>query len=105
MDNCGRENKNKDIMAYCSFLVDCGLFSKVEVTFLPVGHTHEDIDQLFSVFSAYFKCHNAITINELKKNIITASSKVKLVTHIEQVAQIKQMMQEQHWIEPVFGNF
>ena len=36
----------------------------IELSFLPVGHTHTDIDQLFSIFSNYLKSNNAITINE-----------------------------------------
>ena len=35
-------------MAYCNMLVDLGVFERVELNFLPVGHTHCDVDQLFS---------------------------------------------------------
>lgn len=105
MDNCGKENKNKDVVSYCSYLVDCGLFAKVELAYLPVGHTHEDIDQFFFVLGCYFKTHNALTVNELKNNIFKASNKVKLVHHIESVAQFKQMMEANNWIEQLNGKF
>lgn len=48
LDNCVRENKNKALMAYLSWLVLRKVFTSVEVSFLPVGHTHEDIDQVWS---------------------------------------------------------
>ena len=30
--------------AFCKFLVGSGIFDRVEVSRLPVGHTYEDID-------------------------------------------------------------
>jgi hypothetical protein len=48
LDNTGSDNKNYGVMAYLQNLVACGVFFKIKVSFLPVGHTHEDIDQYFS---------------------------------------------------------
>jgi hypothetical protein len=48
MDNTCKDNKNRFVFAYCNMLVDMGLFERVEINFLPVGHTHCDVDQLFS---------------------------------------------------------
>jgi hypothetical protein len=48
-DNCFKENKNKFVLAFCALLVLIGWFHDVYLSFLPKGHTHEDIDQLFSV--------------------------------------------------------
>ena len=47
-DNCAGENKNRYLMGYLSWLVHQGAFDHIYFNFLPVGHTHEDIDQLFS---------------------------------------------------------
>ena len=44
----GREVKNIFVLFFCTLVVGAGLFEKVKLSFLPVGHTHEDIDQLFS---------------------------------------------------------
>jgi hypothetical protein len=55
LDNCGRENKNKAVMAYVSWLINRKIFISVEVSFLPVGHTHEDIDQVWSRTSIAMK--------------------------------------------------
>ena len=48
VDNCTRENKNTAVMAYLSWLVERGVFDRIEVSFLPVGHTHNECDQVGS---------------------------------------------------------
>jgi hypothetical protein len=55
-DNC-KENKNKYVFTYISLLVQQGLFSKIEVFFLIVGHTHASIDQFFSILSKRISKH------------------------------------------------
>ena len=47
-DNCAQENKNRFLLAFCSLLLKWKLFDEVTLSFLPVGHTHEDVDQIFS---------------------------------------------------------
>ena len=59
LDNTSKGNKCKEIVGYCGWLVDWKVFKKIIVSFLPVGHTHEDIDQFFSRLAIYLKCHNA----------------------------------------------
>jgi hypothetical protein len=41
------------VFAYLKSLVDCGVFENIYVSFLPVGHTHCDIDQMFSRIAVY----------------------------------------------------
>lgn len=43
----GPENACKTFYAACDLLTRIGLFQKVQVSRLPVGHTHEDIDAMF----------------------------------------------------------
>jgi hypothetical protein len=50
-DNCSGENKNQVTMTFLCILVHFGVFNKIKVSFLQVGHTHEDIDQMFSRLS------------------------------------------------------
>jgi hypothetical protein len=45
----GPENTAKAFYAMLDQLVKLGVFRKIEVCRLPVGHTHEDIDALFGV--------------------------------------------------------
>lgn len=37
LDNCWRENKNKTMFGYLSWLVETGVFNRVECGFFPVG--------------------------------------------------------------------
>ena len=51
LDNTSRENKNQVLFGYLNMLVELGIFKKIKVDFLLVGHTHDHIDQMFSHFS------------------------------------------------------
>lgn len=51
LDNCGRDNKNQLTFAFLGWLVHLGIFQEIQLNFLPVGHTHCEIDQHFSVIS------------------------------------------------------
>ena len=97
LDNCSGDNKNYAILAFCNFLVDQGVFEQVEVGFLPVGHTHEDIDQGFSVlsrhlrkvdclsFSSFVKEDRAAFNNPLKKpHVVLVNVKRDFKSWIEQ---------------------
>jgi hypothetical protein len=64
-DNCGRENKNVYILALCGTLVALGIFKEIQLSFLIVGHTHEDIDQRFSTISSALKRQDIHSLKEL----------------------------------------
>jgi hypothetical protein len=55
LDNCSGDNKNYVVTGFLNLLVAKGVFETIEVGYLPVGHTHEDIDQVFSVLSRKLK--------------------------------------------------
>jgi hypothetical protein len=48
LDNCARENKNTYLLMFLVWLVERNIFDIIYVSFLPVGHTHFDPDQLAS---------------------------------------------------------
>ncbi|XP_071500356.1 uncharacterized protein [Diadema antillarum] len=75
MDNCGRENKNQCILGLCALLVELDVFKKVKLCFLMKGHTHEDIDQLFSRISTHTSKHNIPTLSSLLSHIPKSYSK------------------------------
>ena len=60
----GSENKNKWMISYLSLLVEIGMFDLIKMSFLPVGHTHEDIDQAFSRIAVHLNRHDAIAMDE-----------------------------------------
>jgi len=101
MDNCTRENKNKWVLAYLSWLVQRGVFETIELSFLPVGHTHEDIDQLFSRLAVYLRGHDAIDRTMLYEGIRKAFHQfghTPICSHLESVACLRSLL-EPHMLE------
>jgi hypothetical protein len=72
LDNTSKDNKNVYVKAFLSFLVLRGIFEEIHVNYLPVGHTHEDIDQLFSVLTYALKYSNAYTFPQWKEVVCGA---------------------------------
>ena len=64
-DNCTRENKNRFFTSYLELLVRKGVFREVHLSFLPIGHTHSDIDQAFSSVATRFRLERAITSQDM----------------------------------------
>ena len=65
LDNCAGENKNRYLFAYLSMLVARGVFKTIQLGFLMVGHTHEDIDAMFSRFSEKLRVTQTYTLPHL----------------------------------------
>ena len=62
LDNCFRENKNTYVFVYLVWLIERAVFKEIFVSFLPVGHTHFDADQLASRISVAIKNIDVTTI-------------------------------------------
>ncbi|GBG82102.1 hypothetical protein CBR_g34382 [Chara braunii] len=88
LDNTSKENKNKFVLSYLVFLVKMRVFSKVKLNFLLVGHTHEDIDQMFSCFSRKQAAHGTFDLLELQ-HVIRESYKVEQDhgVHVEEMTK------------------
>jgi len=86
VDNTTRENKNRYFMSYVESLVAWGVVKEAQVSFLPVGHTHEDIDQLFSRTSIHFKTHAAHSMEEMMEGLR------KCISPTPQVSAMKNMI-------------
>ncbi|VDI31378.1 Hypothetical predicted protein [Mytilus galloprovincialis] len=71
-DNCFRENKNRFILSFLELLVHRRVFYEIQLSFLYVGHTHEDIDQMFSVFADRLRHTDATTLPELHQHVYNA---------------------------------
>lgn len=59
LDNTTKQCKSQYVLGFLALLVAWGVFREVVVSFLPVGHTHEDIDQLFSRIALYLRKNDA----------------------------------------------
>ena len=95
MDNCGHQ-KNKYMMAYLTHLIATHQFENITLSFLEKGHTHEDIDQAFSVLSGAFKRSTCHTPSEFRDQIHAAfphtpginearGGSTRMFTHVEQI--------------------
>ena len=51
LDNCAGSNKNSYLFSYLAWLVERDVFTVIYVSFLPVGHTHNGPDRIFSRIS------------------------------------------------------
>lgn len=54
MDNAS-DQKSREFLGFLGYLIQKKVFTKIKLSYLVVGHTHEDIDQYFSVISKHFK--------------------------------------------------
>ena len=68
----GPENTSKVSYALNEYLVRAGVFDRVEVARLPVGHTHEDIDAMFGVLWTAAQGKTIITPQQWKTMALTA---------------------------------
>lgn len=107
LDNCTRENKNRYFLGFVDCLVSWGVFESVEVGFLPVGHTHEDIDQAFSCTSSTLRNVDAITLNDLHARVKLVYNDQTCVSHMKYVANWKELCNVGDCVADVepFSNF
>ena len=70
MDNTHQDNKSKVVMSAGALFVEAGITSSLTFGFLPVGHTHEDIDQCFSTLARYLKKNPCDTLEQLRRACI-----------------------------------
>ena len=65
LDNCSGENKNRFFLTFLALLIQLGVFDRIKLSFLQVGHTHEDIDQLFSRLSTLWVSCDIFLVDQL----------------------------------------
>lgn len=57
-----------------------------------VGHTHKDIDQMFSCVSRRFRKNNAVTLHDLEQQIQTAYNPTPVVQILKYMLDVKNWM-------------
>jgi hypothetical protein len=78
----------------CALLVELKIVKKITVNFLPVGHTHEDVDQMFSRISEHLKRVGADSLTGLHSTIEEAYTPKIQVCNVPWVHDIKD------WLKP-----
>ncbi|KAL0019642.1 hypothetical protein WJX77_008066 [Trebouxia sp. C0004] len=82
MDKCAKDNKNSTVLGFCGLLVAEGVVETVEINFLMVGHTHEDIAGLFGVLSKLVN-QNAFTTTAMEDLLAQAGRSASSVRERE----------------------
>lgn len=89
LDNTSRENKNNLLMTYLHMLLEKKVFKKIKLGFLLVGHTHDQIDQMFSRFSRRLAKHKAYTFEELCSIISKSYTPEPIITLLTETFDFK----------------
>ena len=102
----GSENANVYLIAMCELIVSKRLTSRIYLTRLPVGHTHEDIDAKFGYI--WKKLRNVMILSpkdqESKLREIHSSSKLKFdLVDIKSVPDYKKLLES--CIDPLFAGY
>jgi hypothetical protein len=95
-DNCPRENKNTYLVAFCSWLVQRGVFDMIEMSFLPVGHTHNECDQVASRISLACRHSDILTRDQLMDVMEQCYTPTPIVQHLDAVADFKSLINPEH---------
>jgi hypothetical protein len=89
LDNACLNNKNRYTLCFFSLLVAKGVFQEVYVSFMSVGHIHDDIDALFGWWSMRLRKHDYPTIPLLMKSFKDGES-ISVIQHfIKEVLDFK----------------
>ena len=89
LENSAKDNKNQYLMAFLSLLTTRGVFKEIQVGFLLVGHTHEDIDAYFSHLSKALKSKNTFVVADLMKAFMESQELSFLPEFIQEVGDFK----------------
>lgn len=101
-DNTVAQTKNQYAAAFCSQMVGMRKFSTVTLNFLMVGHTHEDIDQLFALICQYvIRRHRWQTPEEFQRLVQESlAQKVAAKGEVLVVRGLRCIREYAAWLEP-----
>jgi hypothetical protein len=101
LDNSAKDNKNQFVFAFLSLLTARKVFVEIQVGFLMVGHTHEDIDGYFSYVSNVLRRSNTFVLADLMKHFME-SQKLSFMPHVvQEVADFKSYIKG--YVRPLEG--
>jgi hypothetical protein len=80
------------MLGLSNLLVSKGVFTEVHMCFLPKGHTHDDVDQMFGRIHQNIQNRNILTISDLHDACVQAYKPVPVCHHIEDMGLYSQWM-------------
>jgi hypothetical protein len=92
LDNCWKDNKSRWIMCFWSLLIAKGVFEEIQVSFMLVGHTHDDIDASFGRWSMKLRENDYPTIPLLMKSYMDLDEDPIILGLIEEVPDFKEFV-------------
>jgi len=81
-------------MAFLSLLTARGLFKEIQVGFLLVGYTHEDIDAYVSHVSKALKSKNTFVVADLMKAFMQSQELSFMPEFIQEVGDFKSFIKD-----------
>ena len=106
LDNTVKDNKNRYVFSFCDYLIATGVFKSITVSFLPVGHTHEDVDRRFSYISHYLKNQNIslCSLEDLHEALRKSQQSTKVhVGRIKALHNFSGALEQQSCVQGVEG--
>jgi hypothetical protein len=89
LDNSPKDNKNQFLFGFLSLLTARKVFEEIQLGFLLVEHTHEDIDGYFNYVSDVLRKNNTFVLADLMKHFMD-SQKLRFMPHVmQEVADFK----------------
>ena len=103
-DNTTAQAKNAECVKFLAVLVRKFKFHTIVLNFLRVGHTHEDVDQMFAVLLSLVlrriqfqrPCELCDAIQVAMQNVIHARGEELLVSHLTHIRDFKAWMDVCH---------
>jgi hypothetical protein len=93
MDNYVKDNKNWHLLVFLSLLITKEVFEEVQLGFLIVGHTHEDIDGNFGYLSKKLKEQNNYLLVDLMKTFMVTQERPFIPQLIQEIPNFKSWVQ------------
>lgn len=90
-------------MSYFQMLVARGVFVEVQVSFLPIGHTHADIDQAFSSVANRLCDNRAVTMSDLLNELRQCYLPRARAGEMLQVANLSGLFEQSKCVQNVSG--
>ncbi|KAL3683107.1 hypothetical protein R1sor_001129 [Riccia sorocarpa] len=101
LDNSAKDNKNWAMMVFCSELVARGCSKMITMSFLVIGHTHEDVDVFFSKVNAAQRGKDIESLLHFLAVVHHAQSSKAYPRVIQKVADYKEHVKD--YMEKITG--
>ena len=84
-DNCPRDLKNQFVLAFFNLLCQMDIFEEILVSHLPIGHTHADVDQWFSIIGSQIRKKELPTVEIMLERLreIPVNSRLPIVSELK----------------------